>query len=282
MELLDFFHPKTVDEVKSLLYTNPKSKILAGGTDLVLKLRKNKVNCDYIVSLDKVYELKKIAEYEDRIEIGPMVTFNDLLGSEIIQNKYNSLINCSKTMGSPQIRNVATVGGNIVNAGSAADLIPCIITMGGVLVIESYMKIRKVSCEEYFKNYSEENLKEDEILTKVVIPKDTYNTGFYKLGKRNSLAIARVSVAINIKVENQLVTDIKICLGAVGRYPFRINELENQCRNKDIKWLFSDEALKYLEKAVEESTYGRKTMPFKREAVKGIFKEVVTQLYERS
>lgn len=276
MELLNFFYPQTLEQVKEFINKNHKSKILAGGTDLVLELRKKNINKGCIVALNKISELKGIEEDEECVVIGAMVTFDDLIESDIIKNNYRALINCSRTMGSPQIRNVATVGGNIVNAGSAADVIPCIISLGGILIIESLVGVRKISCEDYFENYNEEKVKDNEILTKIVLLKGCFQSGYYKLGKRNSLAIARVNAAVKVEIEESKIRDLKICIGAVGRYPFRVNKLEEQGMNKGVQWLFSEEALSYLESVVEQSIGGRKTMPFKREAIKGVFKEALT------
>jgi len=256
-------------------------KLLAGGTDLVLDFKRNKVKCESIVSLGKISELKRIVDDEDEIYIGAMVTFSDLIENNIINNYCNLLLNCSMSMGSPQIRNVATVGGNISNGGSAADIIPCIISLGGILLIESEEAIRRVSCEEYFENYKEERLKENEILTHIIIPKTQNISGYYKLGKRNSLAISRVSAAVNLEIKKDRICAINICLGAVGRYPFRAKELEERSLGKDIKWLYSEEALEYLESIVEKSIEGRKTMPFKREAIKGVFKRALDNALQK-
>lgn len=273
--MLKIYSPKTIEEVKEYMKDHSNLKLLAGGTDLVLDFKRNKVKCESIVSLGKISELKKIVDDEDEIYIGAMVTFSDLIENNIINNYCNLLLNCSMSMGSPQIRNVATVGGNIANGGSAADIIPCIISLGGILLIESEEAIRRVSCEEYFENYKEERLKENEILTYFIIPKTQNISGYYKLGKRNSLAISRVSAAVNLEIKKDKICAINICLGAVGRYPFRAKELEERSLGKDIKWLYSEEALEYLESIVEKSIEGRKTMPFKREAIKGVFKRAL-------
>lgn len=273
--MLKIYSPKTIEEVKEYMKDHSNLKLLAGGTDLVLDFKRNKVKCESIVSLGKISDLKKIVDDEDEIYIGAMVTFSDLIENNIIKNYCNLLLNCSMSMGSPQIRNVATVGGNIANGGSAADIIPCIISLGGILLIESEEAIRRVSCEEYFENYKEERLKENEILTHIIIPKTQNISGYYKLGKRNSLAISRVSAAVNLEIKKDRICAINICLGAVGRYPFRAKELEERSLGKDIKWLYSEEALAYLESIVEKSIEGRKTMPFKREAIKGVFKRVL-------
>jgi CO/xanthine dehydrogenase FAD-binding subunit len=280
VEPLKIYNPKTIQEVKEHMKNHTNIKLLAGGTDLVLDLKRNKVNCDSIVSLRKILELKKIVENENEIYIGSMVTFENLIENNIIKKCCNLFLNCSKTMGSPQIRNVATIGGNIANAGSAADIIPCIISLGGTLLIDSEKGIRRVSCEKYFKNYEQEKLKEEEILTQIIIPKTQNISGYYKLGKRNSLAIARVSAAVNLEIEENIIADIAICLGAVGRYPFRVEDLEQASIGKNIKWLHSEEALEYLDKTVEKSIGGRKTMPFKRIAIKGVFKRALDNALE--
>lgn len=273
--MLKIYSPKTIEEVKEYMKDHSNFKLLAGGTDLVLDFKRNKVKCESIVSLEKISDLKKIVDDKDEIYIGAMVTFSDLIENNIIKDYCNLLLNCSMSMGSPQIRNVATVGGNIANGGSAADIIPCIISLGGILLIESEEAIRRVSCEEYFENYKEERLKENEILTHIIIPKTQNISGYYKLGKRNSLAISRVSAAVNLEIKKDRICAINICLGAVGRYPFRAKELEERSLGKDIKWLYSEEALEYLEGIVEKSIEGRKTMPFKREAIKGVFKRAL-------
>jgi len=273
--VLKIYSPKTIEEVKEYMKDHSNLKLLAGGTDLVLDFKRNKVKCESIVSLEKISDLKKIVDDKDEIYIGAMVTFSDLIENNIIKDYSNLLLNCSMSMGSPQIRNVATVGGNIANGGSAADIIPCIISLGGILLIESEEAIRRVSCEEYFENYKEERLKENEILTHIIIPKTQNISGYYKLGKRNSLAISRVSAAVNLEIKKDRICAINICLGAVGRYPFRAKELEERSLGKDIKWLYSEEALEYLESIVEKSIEGRKTMPFKREAIKGVFKRAL-------
>lgn len=279
--MLKVYSPKTIEEVKEYMKDHSNLKLLAGGTDLVLDFKRNKVMCKSIVSLGKISDLKKIVDDEDEIYIGAMVTFSDLIENNIIKNYCNLLLNCSMSMGSPQIRNVATVGGNIANGGSAADIIPCIISLGGRLLIESEEAIRRVSCEEYFENYKEERLKENEILTHIIIPKTQNISGYYKLGKRNSLAISRVSAAVNLEIKKDRICAINICLGAVGRYPFRAKELEERSLGKDIKWLYSEEALEYLEGIVEKSIEGRKTMPFKREAIKGVFKRALDNALQK-
>lgn len=273
--MLNFFKPNTISETKSILDKYANSKLLAGGTDLLLELKEEKLKTETIIDIGRISELKTISEDKDKVTLGSMVTFNQLLESDIIKNNYRVIIECAKNMGSPQIRNMATIGGNIINAGSAADIVPCIISLNGMLVIESINGTRHISCENYFKNYSTEKIKDNELLMYITIPNKKEQSGYYKLGKRNSLAIARVSVAMSLKLEENIVKNISICLGAVGRFPFKASEFEKEAIGQKVDWLFSEEPLKLLENEVCESIKGRKTMPFKKEAIKGVYKEAL-------
>lgn len=273
--MLKFLKPNTIWEAKVMLDKYANSKLLAGGTDLILELKREKIKIENIIDMGRISELKTITEEKDGVILGSMVTFTQLLESSVIKKNFKVLLECAKNMGSPQIRNMATIGGNIINAGSAADIVPCIISLGGTLVIESINGTRHVSCENYFKNYSNEKIKDNELLMYINIPRKKEKSGYYKLGKRNSLAIARVSVAMSLKLEENMVKNISICLGAVGRYPFKASEFEKQALGQKIEWLFSEEPLKLLENDVCESIKGRKTMPFKKEAIKGVYKEAL-------
>lgn len=276
-----FFRPNSIEEVKKLLSKNQNSKLLAGGTDLVLKLSSERECPQYLIDLGQIAELKNITEIDGHADLGSMVTFTAIKESKSILKNYKALLECAKYMGSPQIRNRATIGGNIANGGSAADVVPCVISLGGILVIECAEGVRKISCEDYFKNYSIEKLKENEILTRIILPREEKISGYYKLGKRNALAIARLSVAINLKLEEGVVKDINLCLGAVGKFPFRATNVEKLAIGKKVEYLFDDEILNLLEATVYESIKSRKTMPFKKEAIKGVYKEALRLALEK-
>lgn len=275
MELQDIVKPSTIEEALILKQYLTNSLFLAGGTDLILKIRKNEIATKYLIDLNIIDDLKVISINELYIEIGSMVTFSEIRENSIIKKYLNSLIECAQTMGSPQIRNMATIGGNIINASPSADAIPCIMALNGVLVFKSSHTVRNITCVDYFKNYSIEKVKENELLTKILIPKKNILSGFYKLGKRNSLAIARLSASIVLDKENDLIKNISIALGAVSRYPFRVNKIEDLSKDRSIAWLFEDEILTMLEYEVIESIKGRKTMNFKKEAIKGVYKNAL-------
>lgn len=273
MDIEKSYFPNSMKEVLDLLYINKNAIILGGGTDLVLQLLRREKEAQVIVGLDKLEELKEIREEEDSIFIGSMVTFTTLAESNKIKNYFQNIYQCAKAMGSPQIRNMATAGGNIINAGSAADIIPCLMSLEGELIFSSFEGERRININRYFMNYSIEKIKAGEVLKGIMLHKAPTLKGFYKLGKRNSLAIARLSSSVSVEVSQGRVIDIKVALGAVGRFPIRAIEYEHWAVDKNLEELVSEEGMLLLSKAVENSIPGRKTLSFKREAVKGVFKE---------
>lgn len=280
MKSLDFFQPNNLEEVKKILANKENTKLLAGGTDLILELQQDMIQPQHIIDLNKIEELKEINETKDKIIVGSMVSFTQLVESTIIKQHFHSICESARKMGSPQIRNMATIGGNIINGASAADMVPCVISLSGVLVFESMGNERQVNSATYYKNYETEKIQPQEILTKIIIPKTDAFSGYYKLGKRNSLAIARINVALSIEVDSNVIKNISVCLGAVGRFPFRVKELEQRALGKPVDWLLSKEPLEILENVVYESIKTRKSMPFKREGIKGVYKEAVKNALE--
>ena len=273
--LIDIFKPNTLDEAKKILYNEESIKVLAGGTDLVIDIRKNKHIPASLLDIGNIEELKNIEEKDDSISIGANVTFSELKESEIIKKRCNSLYECSKTMGSPQIRNVATIGGNVANGASAADSIPCLMALDSKIILESIDGVREVSLIDYFKNYNIEHLREKEIITKFIIPKKNSISGYYKLGKRNSLSIARISVAVRLTLKEDIVKDISVVIGAAGKVPFEVTDVKRVIINEKKEALFENEILSILENSVYNSIKGRSTVEFKKEAVKGVYKQAL-------
>jgi CO/xanthine dehydrogenase FAD-binding subunit len=138
-----------------------------------------------------------------------------------------------------------------------------------------------VKISEYFKEYNKNKLRPNEILTGIILNDTESSTGFYKLGKRNSLSIARINAAVSLKLNENKVKDFKLTLGAVGRYPFRAYEVEKLVNGKEVKYLFEEQVLNIIQIKIDESIKGRPTLPFKREAVKGVYLEALKKALKR-
>lgn len=281
MLIKEIIMPRDINSAKSYLENCNNSKVLAGGTDLMLDISKKHNSIEYLVNLNKVDELRLIKEFNYHVILGSMTTFTELGEAEAINKNFGCLSDCCRTMGSPQIRNIATIGGNIVNAAPAADIVPCLMILGTVFIIESSRTKRRFKCCEYFENFHKLKIKDNEILTEIILTKSKGVSGFYKLGKRNSLSISRISAACSLEVKEGKVIEFKTALGAVGRVPFRLYEIEKLVESKPVNYLYSDEVIEKIKDMVYENIKGRKSAPFKREAAVGVYKEALKRALAR-
>ena len=188
MKEFEYFKPSNLSEALELAseFGNNK-RFLAGGTDLIVRLKDNLIKEDVIIDIKEVDELKGIKENGDEIEIGSLVTFTEIIESELI-NKYSPLlILAAKNIGSPQIRNKGTIGGNLCNASPAGDSIPPLMCEEARLILKSKERERVVKIEEFFIGPGKTCLNQDEILVKILVKKwKSSSIGYFnKLGQRN-------------------------------------------------------------------------------------------------
>lgn len=207
-----------------------KTVILAGGTDVLVEMRDPAHRPESIVALYKVPELKGIRSQGDLITIGAMTTFTELAESPLIREKAFVLAQAANAVGSPQVRNRGTVGGNIVNASPAADTVPALMALDARLRLVSAAGMREILLEEFFLGMGKTKLAPGEVLQDITFPALNGLTGsaFGKLGRRNALAISRVSVAVVLgySEDKEIVTDCRVAVGAVAPNPFRVRTAE--------------------------------------------------------
>jgi len=210
--------------------------VVAGGTDILVRLH-DAIEKPSLLVLDGIPQLRKINVTEKQIIIGSLVTFTEIEESAALRKYAPQLCQAASVAGSVQIRNRATVGGNIANASPAGDLIPPLYALGASLELMSSKGKRVIDIEEFFTGPGRTVLKWNELITGIKIRK-ARNLGFFaRLGTRKALAISKVSVAVNFVLKAGKVTDIRIALGAVAPTVIRTQVaeelLENQILNSD-------------------------------------------------
>ena len=193
-----FFQPDTLEEVRDILADmTEKSVILAGGTDLMIYIRDKKPDIDRYLSLCRLSELKKIKVDQDELKIGAMVTHNQAAEDLLIRKYFTALsVACGK-VGSCQVRNKGTLGGNIMNASPAADTVPCICLFHGELEFMGKEGFYRKSIFQFLKEDRRDREKHQEILTAIYLPleKDkNIESWFVKLGEREEVAISQISI----------------------------------------------------------------------------------------
>jgi carbon-monoxide dehydrogenase medium subunit/xanthine dehydrogenase FAD-binding subunit len=251
------------------------SEVIAGGTDLLVKIREKHNKKSVLVDISDLTECQGIAFEADRVVIGACTKYSALVNSAEVKEKLPGLWEAARSVGAPQIRNLGTIGGNIANASPAADAVPPLLVLEAVLEIESARGKRTVELRHFFKGKGEADLNDGEILTQIVIPrpgKEAVNIQFEKLGLRNALAISRLSAAVALDVNKEGVIE-KACVasGSLGLVAMREPEMEAFLIGKTLNESLTETACDVFSNIVESRLSGRGTMPFKREAIKGVF-----------
>lgn len=234
----DYYAPESVEEAIKFLtsFDGKVVKVANGGTDVMPKMKHGTLVPDVIVSIRNITALKKIEYVKGKgVVIGAGNTHNDLVFSEVLNNKYNSVSNAASTMAANQVRNAGTVGGNIVSAVPSADLPPILITLNATVKFVGPKGERVLPIEEVFTGPSKTVIDPDEVLTEIVIP-DQKMTGskYYKFALRKAGALAVVGVAAAVEVEGGVIKDARIALGAVGPTPLRAKKAEEFLKGKKV------------------------------------------------
>jgi carbon-monoxide dehydrogenase medium subunit len=199
---------------------NGDSKIIAGGTDILVNMKKGLFSPKHLVSIAKIPGLSEIEITDWGISLGANLIVAKLTEIDIIRNKFTSLAKAASVLGSPLIRNRATIGGNIVTARPAADLPPPLLTMGAKVRLESARGIREVPLDDFFLGPGQTVMMPDEILSRIDVTGMPPFTGseYLKLGHRKSLEIAIVAVAAVITLDKPdgKIIDARIILSSVA------------------------------------------------------------------
>lgn len=281
MKNIDYSAPKSVEEAVEILKgADQGTQIIAGGTDIIIQMNRNIKSPQKVVDIKKISELKYVKEEKDFIKIGALTPFHIIENSEIINKKAKALAIACSEVGSPQIRNLGTIGGNIVNASAAGDSIAALMALDAYVTLTSSREERIMSLEKFYQGDGDCQIRKDEILTEIFFktPSENAVTSFRKLGKRKALAIVVISIGALIeKNEENICTKAHIALGAISRYPVRVREAEEILINKELN---EENINKCIEKLSQVTDSSVQNSPFedlalyKRESMKGISTEV--------
>jgi len=272
----DYKVPKTIKEACGLLReAGGKAKIMAGGTDLVIGLRNGDQAPQFIIDITRIEELRKIEEKNGMISIGAAATHSEIASSSLVRKYGKVLSDAASEIGSPQIRNLGTIGGNIINASPAADTIPPLMVLNAMGRVVSKEGERQVPLYQLFKGPYETSLKPHELLVQVTFQKlpSDMKSSFIRLARRDAMAIARMSVAIVLQMERRKnrIEDIRISVGSVTPTPQRMSEAEAFLKGKSLDEEFLQEAsLKISEMMVHRSGI-RPSTSYKRPVVEVLF-----------
>ncbi|MBU2444156.1 MAG: FAD binding domain-containing protein [Bacteroidetes bacterium] len=280
---LNFVKANTVLSAIKLLSSDKNARLIAGGTDVIPGFQiesKRFKDVKLLIDINSIKELKTIKRFKDRIEIGSAVTFSELITSNIIQSEFPLLVNAASTVGSVQIRNLATLAGNFINNASCADSVPPLLVYNARIEIRSLKETRQISLEKFLLEPYRTKLKKNEIVTKVVLPLTNKNVkgDFYKLGRRRAVAISRISLAVLVELDNSIIKDIRIASGAVTPIGVRFYDLEKFAIGEKVDSDFLKKLSIELGKTILKVTGLRWSSPYKLPVVQQMFYQLLEKV----
>lgn len=275
---LEYHRPAELVEAVGLLSKYGESaKIYAGGTDLLLQMESGKYNPKHLISLGGVPRATEIYKGDGAIFLGPKTTHRSIEKSEIIKNELTALHEGSSQVGSVQIRNVATVAGNICNAVPSADTAAPLLVFDSIIVVYGKEGKREISLTEFFLGPGKNALNEGELLGQIKIPIPGEGTGssYIKLARRKAMELALVGAATKIvySPKDKRILKARIGLNTVAPTPMRATEAEKLLENKNLDREIIFEAANIAANECKPRTSWRSNAEYRREMVRNMVNE---------
>lgn len=229
MKRFDYIRPGNMEDAIAALKANDEPNLLAGGTDLLIGMKTDALKPKCLIDLKGIPDIDGI-EYDNGFKLGALTTVRDVEVSPLIREKIPALSEAAGTLGSIQIRNRATIGGNLCHGSPAADMAAILLAMNCEVKIATANGAKTIGLDQFFIAPNRTVLKRNEILSQLIIPKEIEQfKGIYlKHGPRKAMDIGIVNIAIllDADVSSGLCNQIMIALGAVAPRPIRARKAE--------------------------------------------------------
>ncbi|MBU98121.1 MAG: carbon monoxide dehydrogenase [Acidimicrobiaceae bacterium] len=224
---MEFLIATTSEEVCTLLAEDPARKILAGGTDFMVEVNFRHRDPTAVIAIDRVPELRQWRHDGDSVLIGSCVTYREIERGPL-STLVPALAQSARTIGSPQIRNAGTIGGNLGTASPAGDMIPVLLALNATVTIRSISGSRTVSIDNLITGVKKTSLAENEFIESVKVPILRGSQEFLKVGPRNAMVISIASLAMVTDMDRKTIA---VALGSVTAAPCRAAEAEKYIEN---------------------------------------------------
>ncbi len=260
----------TKEEAIRLLKDWPGSALMAGGTDLLVRMRRGETH-PHVIDISKVPELSDISAENAHLRIGACATHSMVSRNALIVEGAQSLAAACGLVGSPQIRNMGTIGGNLVNASPAADSIPPLLLHDAHVTLETNGHTRVETLERFITAPHKTVISATEILSSIVIEAlKGYQEGYRRVAKRATLAISRLSVAWAIKEDERRFVDVRLAIGSCTPMPFRPKNVEAFLKGRKKKKSVVEEAVRLVLDEIRTITGERPSFVYKLPVVRDL------------
>lgn len=279
----EYLEPKTIEEAaKYLAKYGTKTRVMAGGTDLLVKMKMGEVHPEVLINISRIPALRYLID-EKGFRLGALTTFRDLEESRAIKEKYTALFEAARSVSSVQIKTMGTVGGNLCHASPAADSAPPLIVLGGKVKLIEDGSERTLPVEEFFVGPGETALSPKELLVEIQIPepKGRMGSAFFKMG-RVAADLSKVSVAVALVRDGDICTDCRIALGAVAKTPLRTKKGEEILKGKKVTEALIDKTGEQVSLEIQPITDPRSTAWYRKEVAKVMTRNAIKLAWERA
>lgn len=239
MKTFKYFAPDNLDSAfESLRSGGSSSKVFAGGTDLLVEMKKNSISPAELIDIKRIPGLGNITlKADNALEIGPLVTISELAGHSKIARLFPALNQAALSIGSAQTRNKATIGGNICRAAPSGDMAPALLIYEAKVVLSGFTGSREVDLNEFFIGPGHTVVGSNEILTNILVPSlnETTSSLYIKRGRRSSvdLAVTGAAVLIEWQEDTKAVKECRIALASVAPRPIRVRKAESLLKDQE-------------------------------------------------
>jgi len=271
----------SVQEAVRLLQANPRACLIAGGTDVLIKLYKGKGQFHHLVDIHDIAELDFITLTDDGdLVIGPGTCFTRVSESPLIRKHIPVLDKAVRTIGGPQVRNMATIGGNLCNGVPSADSATPLIALNAVLTIEGAEGERQMPLEDFFLGPGTVALAQHEILTAITVSRDNYagcHGHFYKYAMREAMDIATIGCAAVCSVADGCLAELRLAYGTAAPVPMRCRLTEDKARGRRVSRQLLEDIAEAVPHDLKPRTSWRAAKDFRLQIIKTLARRVVKQ-----
>ncbi|MBN1225300.1 MAG: xanthine dehydrogenase family protein subunit M [Candidatus Aminicenantes bacterium] len=274
----DYFRPSSLEEAFKLKRTYSGAIYVSGATDVMVRIKNRELRPPVLISLRNIPELSSI-EINGGACIGALVTISDISKNPDLDRRYSVLVQAARRLGSVQIRNAATVGGNLCNCSPCADTATPLLVLEAKVRLRSPEKTREIPIRDFFKGPGEAALMGDEMLTEIKLdpPEEGTRAIFLKKG-RVKMDLAVASVAVLVVWDGKRCSKVRIAAGSVAPVPLRLDRVEKLLEGSPLSKDLLTEAQKLAEESVSPITDIRSTEEYRRRIIGVYVKRSLEQL----
>ena len=276
----DYFCPRDLAETLALLVQRPEASVLAGGTDLLVNMRRGGLRPPSVVDIKKLEECRGIVWKDDHLSLGALATFNEVLRSRVVKKHFPLLVDAARLMGCYEIRERATIGGNVVNASPGAEWGSPLAVLEAQVAIAGPQGSRQMPIGQFWRGVGATDLGPGELLTRILIPglpagsRSTY----LRCSRVQGMDLASVNVAVVvIRPRKPESREVRVAMGAVAPTPIRAKEVEALLRGQEITQQLLVRMREQIQKGLAPRATSLRASPAYKKEMVGVLVEMALE-----